>query len=375
MASWEVSFSPQIDPEDREILKTLVEIETYNRFIFRIPLPPGIQNRIDRLNIIRAIRGTTGIEGNTLTEEEVDKVISNEEKGRGKVAKSLEEQEVINAWNVLELIKSHLQENLSGIITEELIKKIHFEVTKDCNYPHNILGKYRNHGAIAGEYKTPNHIEIPKLMREFVFFINGSKFMSQPIIRAILAHFYLVSIHPFGDGNGRTSRGIEAYILYHGKYNVRGFYSLANFYYRHRQKYINQLQDARFKYRGNLMNFVKFSLRGFAEELNLIQEEILSFIREMMFLNYVEELYLKKEINWRIREFSRYLVKIKDGLSIKEIKRRTDTFVSNIYRDKTDKTLKRDIFKMGKLELIKIDGNVIKANTEIMDYFTAGTRK
>jgi Fic family protein len=44
-----------------------------------------------------------------------------------------------------------------------------------------------------------------------------------PLIRAILAHFCLISIHPFAGGNGRTSRAVEAHLLYQAGNRKRSF--------------------------------------------------------------------------------------------------------------------------------------------------------
>jgi Fic family protein len=80
----------------------------------------------------------------------------------------------------------------------------------------------------------------------FKWFNSGSAAHWNPVIRAIVAHFYVISIHPFGDGNGRTSRAVESYLLYQAGVNARGYYSLANYYYRNRPEYVSMLDHVRF---------------------------------------------------------------------------------------------------------------------------------
>ena len=76
-------------------------------------------------------------------------------------------------------------------------------------------------------------------MTEFVEWFNSGVAASwDPVVRAVVAHFYLASIHPFGDGNGRTSRAVESFLLYGAGVNARGFFSLANYFYRNRQEYV-----------------------------------------------------------------------------------------------------------------------------------------
>ena len=60
------------------ILKSVrlkAQIETISFVIREMPIPPHIQERLNRLNIIRAVRGTTGIEGIEFTEEEIRQIL------------------------------------------------------------------------------------------------------------------------------------------------------------------------------------------------------------------------------------------------------------------------------------------------------------
>ena len=96
-------------------------------------------------------------------------------------------------------------------------------------------------------------------MEQFIEWFNtGPPALWPASIRAIVAHFYVVSIHPFGNGNGRTARAVESFVLYSGGINVRGFYSLANHYYRNRDRYIDLLDSTRFDGAHDLTPFVLF---------------------------------------------------------------------------------------------------------------------
>ena len=86
------------------------------------------------------------------------------------------------------------------------------------------------------------HEDLPRLMQEFVEFVNSCRLRTEhPVVRALLAHFFLVTIHPFGNRNGRVSRLVEAAILYEGGYNVHGFYGLSNYFYRNGDEYKRRL--------------------------------------------------------------------------------------------------------------------------------------
>ena len=113
-----------------------------------------------------------------------------------------------------------LESNPNTPITEELIKEFHFITTRGIDYANNVPGQYRSVPVHAGQYSPPDNAQdISRLMREFLQWFNtGLPKSWDPVIRAIAAHFFVVSIHTFGDGNGRMSRAVESYLLY----QVRG---------------------------------------------------------------------------------------------------------------------------------------------------------
>lgn len=372
MARWDINFEPYINLRSPEIVELIVEIEAFKRSVLKIPLPPSMREKIDSINIIRQIRGTTGIEGNSLSEDEIKSVLS-DSANRESGAVSVEQQEVINAQGVHHFIVEHVKHNRDGIITEDLIRTIHRITTEGCNYRDNIPGEYRKHPVAVGEFYPPDHHEIPELMRKFVALINSREVIEgyKPLVRAIVAHFYLITIHPFGDGNGRTSRAIEAYILYHGGYNVRGFYSLANYFYKNRAQYIEKLQEARFKHNGDLTEFVAFALRGFVEELQSVQDEILEYVRRVMFRDlYLEKLALG-DINGRGVAIVEHLTFYEpEGVPVEAWKNRTYHLSRGLYEGKSLKTLQRDLANLEKQELVVIRNGRLQANLELMNQYT-----
>ena len=376
-----MNFDPRIDVKDPELLGLLVKIESYRLSISQIPVPPKVSEKINSLNIIRQIRGTTGIEGNTLEEEDIGRLLKATSGAADGKGKNNEEQEVINAKEVFDFIREDVKNNPEATITQQLIKKLHYLTTKDCNYPENLPGYYRVGGVTAGQYYPPEHHQIELLMQRFLELINNRQIRQAytPVIRSILAHFYLVSIHPFRDGNGRTSRALEAYVLYHSGYNIRGFYSLANFYYKNRAEYIDRLQDARFKYNGDLNDFIKFSLDGYLFELEFIQSELITFVKLLTFKDYVNELALIKTINKRQHQLLDFLLNLDLGkagkiielpsIPVVEYKKKTNPMVNALYETVTTKTFLRDFKGLLEQDLILIKNDRIYANIDTMNRF------
>jgi len=372
MPSWEINFDPRINLRDEELLSLCVEIEAHKLSVLKLPVPPGMRKHLNRINIVRQLKGTTGIEGNTLSEGEIESLISVTDVQQDQ---NLEEREVLNAYQVLNFVSKLQSEGIDILITEELVKDLHRLNTLGCDYADNIPGEYRRTQVVAGNYRPPEPGEVPGLMKRFVEFINSREVVKglKPLIRAILAYFYLVSIHPFADGNGRTSRALEACVLYHSGYNIYGFYSLANFYYKNRSEYIKQLQDARFRYDGDLNAFVKFALRGFLSELTLVQEEILDYIRKVIFTDYLMELQENDVINWRIFAIMQYLLKDRPFIGLEEFKGKRHHVVKGIYENyKGNKTLLRDLKIMEDHRLVVVENGKIKPNIKILDSLSRG---
>ena len=114
---------------------------------------------------------------------------------------------------------------------------------------------------------------LPRLMEEYVRFISSDRLLGlHPVIQALVAHFFLVTIHPFGDANGRVSRLLTAGILLQRGYNVHGgFYALSDYFYLNDIKYHSMLHRCwQSPLPFDLTPFVAFGMEGFVLELRSI---------------------------------------------------------------------------------------------------------
>ena len=85
------------------------QVEALANVIRRIPITPGAQKKIDALYILRAVRGTTGIEGIERTEEEVGNIIESPDERTLPPSKEREEQEARNAAKVMAFVAETIQ--------------------------------------------------------------------------------------------------------------------------------------------------------------------------------------------------------------------------------------------------------------------------
>jgi len=166
------------------------------------PLPLELVRNLDEWFKIELTYTSNAIEGNTLTRAETALVV---EKGLTVKGKSLTEHlEATNHVEALEYVKTLVGKKRQEI-TERDISNIHRLILN--NIEEDIAGRYRQqHARITGsEVVLPNPVKIPKLMQEFIEWLGNSN--SDHVAKiASDAHYKLVSIHPFTDGNGRTSR-------------------------------------------------------------------------------------------------------------------------------------------------------------------------
>ncbi|WP_341760968.1 Fic family protein [Candidatus Tisiphia endosymbiont of Thecophora atra] len=173
------------------------------------PLTSELVKNLEQWFKVELTYTSNAIEGNTLSRLETAVVI---EKGLTVGGKSLVEHlEAKNHAQALDLIHEIQQKKICEI-TENDILSIHALILKGID-DHN-AGCYRRVAVrISGSRVImPNPVKVPNLMADFIAWLNSSKDM-HPVQFAGEAHYRLVTIHPFSDGNGRTARLLMNLIL------------------------------------------------------------------------------------------------------------------------------------------------------------------
>jgi Uncharacterized conserved protein len=115
------------------------------------------------------------------------------------------------------------------------------------------VGKYRSgdmqvvSGAMGKEkvhYEAPKADHMDAEMNRFVDWFNNISFDIDPVLKAAIAHFWFVTIHPFDDGNGRIARAITDLQLSRSDGSSQRFYSMSNQILVERKKYYMALEKA-----------------------------------------------------------------------------------------------------------------------------------
>lgn len=116
-----------------------------------------------------------------------------------------------------------------------------------------VVGRWREEGidVVSGaEGKQRVHFEgppakrVPDEMTAFLAWFNDEKTKIDPVLKAAVAHFWFVTIHPFEDGNGRIGRALADMMLARSEKTSQRFYSISSQIRRERDKYYDYLEDA-----------------------------------------------------------------------------------------------------------------------------------
>ena len=171
------------------------------------------------------------IEGNTMTLRETDLVIN---EGLTISGKSMREHlEVINHHEAIAYIKDLMQKNMP--INERELLTVHNLILRGI-HPED-AGHYRKVQVMiqGSSHKPPQPFLVTKEMEDYFIWYETNKLSLHPIVLAAEMHERLVTIHPFIDGNGRTSRLVMNLILLQHGYiiaNIKGDYDSRMHYYR-----------------------------------------------------------------------------------------------------------------------------------------------
>lgn len=194
--------------------KLLAEIaEKKNRLAALGPLPKALSSNLSEWYKIELTYTSNAIEGNTLNARETAMVVEDGITVEGKTVR--EHLEAINHAKAYELVRT-LSQKPRRKITERDILEVHTVILENIDSQN--AGRYRHVPVrIAGSRVTlPNPLKVPDLMDDFVNWLYEAKGPEVKI--AADAHFKLVSIHPFIDGNGRTARLLMNLVLMQAGY-------------------------------------------------------------------------------------------------------------------------------------------------------------
>jgi len=242
-----------------KILKYIGIIEAAKEVIENAPLVPAWEAKFREDALVRTVHHGTHIEGNELTIHEAEKVLA----GANIVGRERDIQEVLNYRNVLKFIEEYDKKDISA----EMIKHIH-ELTVHRILPDDAVGVFRKTQVVVknsqtGEitFRPPPAIEVPFLITSFLQWLNEtSPDELHVVLKAGIAHYETVRIHPFLDGNGRVARAVATMVLTKAGYDIKRFFSLEEHYDKEPVAYYDSLQQVG-KLQGNVTPWIEYFTR------------------------------------------------------------------------------------------------------------------
>ena len=226
-----------------EILKHITQIEK-NRFqVSSVKLPKTVANKLRKNSKKKSSYASNRIEGNPLSEKQVDEVIEADE--RKHFLKP--EQEVRNYFLALNYLEQQAKDKTP--FSKELILAVQKYVEKGAPKekiglrgptPPGVLFAVYDSQSGKVDYIPPEYSDIPALLDELIEYVNTTD--DHPLIIAGVVHYQLVTIHPFEDGNGRTARLLSGYILDVNGYGFNGIGSLEEYFAYDINEYYESLQ-------------------------------------------------------------------------------------------------------------------------------------
>jgi Fic family protein len=257
--------------------------------IEKSPILPSVEKLMRREARARSVHASTHLEGNRLLPEQVAKVLAGEE------VKAFKKDllEVQNYNRVLDFIEANYA-NPEFRILETTVREMNRIILEGIE--ENELGAYRKGQVVVQNSKTkevvftpPPAYDVPVLVRDLVDFLGRDR-TSSPVLEAGTAHYELVRIHPFTDGNGRTSRALAILVLYRRGYDVRRIFSVEDYADTHPNEYYGALRAA--DKEGEPSPFLEFFAEAMAVELSKVKDRLLSVSLDKELRNRIGQIFL-----------------------------------------------------------------------------------
>lgn len=298
--------------------------------------------------LIKEAHHTTHIEGTRLTLAQAERLWKGETVPE---ADPDDARELLNYRSAFEFVSECLDSG--DPITEGLIREIHRKLLEDVRGGSAAPGDYRRiqnyvANATTGEviFTPPSAIEVPIMMSEMVKWLN-SDLEIHPVLISGIAQFQLVHIHPFLDGNGRTSRLLSTLCLYKAGYDFKRLFTISEYYDRDRPTFYKSIHSV-CENGMDMTGCLDYFITGLQTQMVEVKKRGEQVIRR-------DVLVQKDSLNERQAKALDLLMK-KGAVHISE--------VEEICSGVTRRTLQRDLNNLIELHLVRLKGSARQSNYE-----------
>jgi Fic family protein len=181
-------------------------------------------------------------------------------------------------------------------ITTDLICAIHRKIITGADDDHCEPGviRRRDHNVNFG---SPPHRgaeggnECEQAFESLVESVRTEFNDHDPLVQALALHYHFAAMHPFGDGNGRTARALEALYLQRAGMRDSTFIAMSNYYYDEKQAYLAALAEVPKGGGFDLTPFLKFALKGISVQSHRLASEISRHVKVEVYRGLMHDLF------------------------------------------------------------------------------------
>ena len=272
-----------------------------------IPLRPEKQKELNQISLKKGIRATTAIEGNTLSEDDVEQIYRSGAESIP-LSRRYQAQEVENVLNVYNGIIHQIEIGQDCKVSLEVLGTDNAEILKNIKIDSHIIpGEIRTYPVTVGNsYKGAPAEDCEYLLNKLLEWLNedwglmNEHPLVEGILKAVVSHLYFVWIHPFGDGNGRGARVLEFRMLMRAGVPLTAAHLLTSYYNDTRDLYYETLKVSSRERNGEL-EFIQYAVQGFVDALD---KQIASILEEQLnvtWINYIHTVHFGGKLTPALR--------------------------------------------------------------------------
>ena len=250
----------------------LTRIERARGFLEAATLSEAWVREMGHRAMILEAHHTTHIEGTHLTLEQAEHLLAGNSVPE---ADPDDVRELLNYRKAFEFVSEYLEDG--GPITEGLVREIHKRLVEGVRGGAAAPGVYRkiqNYvvNSVTGEtvYTPPPAYDVPIMMAELVDWLNRENEV-HPVLLSGISQFQFVHVHPFLDGNGRTSRLLSTLCLYRAGYDFKRLFSISEYYDRDRPAFYRAIQIVR-ECGMDMTGWLEYFVDGLTTQLTEVRE-------------------------------------------------------------------------------------------------------
>lgn len=372
-----LSFRADLSGAEPQLWIMLGECQSKCEHIARVPLRPDTAQRLSTVYLAKGALGSTAIEGNTLSEQEVIQHLDGElELPPSRQYLADEIDRIVDGCNA---ILKKLTQQPAAPLSAETIVWLNRQVLEGLEVGDDVVpGEIREHSVLVGRYRGAPAEDCEYLLHKLCDWLNGPDFTPPSgdlvtvyaLMKAVIAHLYIAWIHPFGDGNGRTARLLEFLILVGAGVPAVSTHLLSNHYNLTRSAYYRELDRAS-RSGGELLPFIWYAVEGFRDGLRDQLESIWAQQRDVIWRNYIHEYfreYEDTEAGVRRRRLALDLSTHRKPVTRAGIPE-VSTRMAAAYAKVAERTVDRDLEFLVEHKLIVRSDDGYRANRELIHAF------